>query len=163
MCRSLFMAVLLGLTAGPSQATNAWTHCLAEGEDASSRHYYFFRDSGTRIERVRWVWNGGCCSPPEVTDYNLHVPRQSGAVLVRHLTGERRDILNLVTGEETPLSLDREYVLVLPARSPETANTPVIMDRQQSTDLHNLIGILSMERPERPAEGCQPMEPEQES
>ena len=163
MYRSLFIAVVLGLAVGPSQAANAWTHCFAEGEDASSRHYYFFLDSGARTERVRWVWNGGCCNPPEVTDYNMHMPGQPGAIRVRHLTGERRDILNLVTGGETPLSLDREYLLALPARSPETAKTPVTLDRQQSTDLYNLIGILSMEKPERPAGGCQPMEPAQES
>lgn len=163
MYRSLLMAAALGLTAVPVQAANPWTHCIAEGEDATSRHYYFFLESGTRIERVRWVWNGGCCNPPEVTDYNLVVPRQPGAIQVRHMTGERPDILGLVTGEDAPLTLDREYVVHLTARSSETSGEPVTLDRRQSTDLYNLVSILSGERPERPPEGCQPIEPEAES
>lgn len=161
MYRSLFMAA--ALAAAPAQAADPWTHCLAEAEDAASRHYYFFLERGARVERVRWVRNGGCCNPPEVTDYNLLGPPQSGAIQVRHLTGERRDILDLVTGEDAPLALDREYVVHLTARSPETSGEPVTLDRQQSTDLYNLVSILSGERPDRPPEGCRPIEREMDS
>ncbi|MGY0613041.1 MULTISPECIES: hypothetical protein [unclassified Luteimonas] len=135
---------------------------MAEAEDSAGRHYYFFLDGGARIDRVRWVRNGGCCNRPEVTDYNLHVPRQSGAIQVRHLTGERQDILQLATGEDAALTLEREYVVTLPVRGPDPVKPTVALDRQQSSDLYNLVAILARERPERPPEGCQSMEREME-
>lgn len=162
MYRFLFTAAVLGLAAGPMQAATPWTHCVAEAEDSASRHYYFFLDGGAQIKRVRWVRNGGCCNRPEVTDYNLDVPRQSGAIQVRHLTGERQDILQLATGGNAPLTLEREYVVTLPVRGPDPVEPAITLDRQQTTDLYNLVSILAGERPERPPEGCQPIEREME-
>src|SRR5690606_26494791 len=70
MYRQILLAGALAVAATAAPAATPWTHCFAEGEDASSRHYYFFLDPGSGVERVRWVWNGGCCNPPEVTEFN---------------------------------------------------------------------------------------------
>lgn len=81
---------------------------------------------------------------------------------MRHLTGERQDIPELVVGRDTPLELEHEYTVTLPARTPEAAETAVTLDRQQATDLYNLIHVLAGERPERPIDGCPSIERDME-
>ncbi|NLB58459.1 MAG: hypothetical protein GX805_08365 [Gammaproteobacteria bacterium] len=158
MYRQILLAGALAVAATAAPAATPWTHCFAEGEDASSRHYYFFLDPGSGVERVRWVWNGGCCNPPEVTDYNLRLPGQSGAVQISHLNGERKDAPTLIRGGDAPLSLVRKYDLILSRTAP---NAPgLTLDAHQATDLNNLLNLLAGERPERPPEGCPTIERE---
>lgn len=155
MYQLLIAAAVLGLASDPSHAAAPWTHCRSEGEDATSHHYYFFVDRGAGIERVRWVWNGGCCNPPKVTDYTLRLPGQPGTIQVRHLTGEREDAPTLVTSANAPLALVREYTLTLSRTGPGAQ--ALTLDAHQATDVYNLLNLLGGERPEQSTEDCQPM------
>ena len=160
MYQVLIAVAALALATGSSYAAAPWTHCHAEGEDAASRHYYFFLDHGAQVERVRWVWNGGCCNPPEVTDYHLNLPGRPGTIQVRHLTGEREDVLTLITGGDALLTLVREHALTLARTAPKAPG--LALDAQQSTDLYNLLNLLGGERHERPSGGCPTIEREPE-
>ncbi len=67
-CLSLLLPCIAAMTLAQA-APGAWTHQSSEGEDATSAHYYFYSESGGKVDRVRWVWNGGAQHDPTVTDF----------------------------------------------------------------------------------------------
>ena len=125
----------------------AWTHFAMEGEDATSTHYYFFQSNGERVERIRWVWNGGAQNAPTVTEYLL----ESGKITIRHLVGKRDSVGALTAGKEAALELKSEYSITAKDSSQMLIPPPPdksLTDKQR-IDLMNLIDLLAKERKPR--------------
>jgi len=115
-----------------------WTYSVRDDEDGSSSHYYFFLSSGSRITRVRWVWNGGAQNPPTVRDYLV----EPGTITVRYLAGKRESVRALTSGREAELEVKNEYTVA-------TSNIgipPAALTDGQRRDLDTLISLLAMER-----------------
>lgn len=117
-----------------------WTYQSEEGEDATSTHYYFYRAKGERVDRVRWVWNGGAQNAPTVTDYSI----EKGKITIRHLEGERKSIPALIAGRDAELKLTREHSIEsrnIGERMLEAGFEKPLTKRQR-TDLTNLQQLL---------------------
>ena len=122
----------------------AWTHVAREGEDATSTHYYFYQSNGERVERIRWVWNGGAQNAPTVTEYIL----DSGKITIRKLVGKRDSVGALIAGKEASMELKEEYSITAKDSSQMLIPPPPdksLTDKQR-TDLMNLIDLLAKER-----------------
>jgi len=161
--KSILLAVTL-LAATPIFAADevAWTYKVVEGEDATSTHYYFYHSDGGRIDRVRWVWNGGAQNAPKVTEFILG----TGKFTIRHLVGKRESIPELIAGGEAPLEVKKEYSIVA-THEDEMLLPPApdkVLSEEQRVDLKNLIDLLACERkpfttkpePVGPSEGDKP-------
>ncbi|MDX1679820.1 MAG: hypothetical protein R3242_03720 [Akkermansiaceae bacterium] len=121
-----------------------WTHKGNEGEDASSHWYYFFKSNGDSIEHVRSVWNGGAQNPPDIIDYFI----DGSQIKIRHSTGKRDDLEDLIAGRETKLDLVNEYKIsskhaeaMLLAPDPDKP-----LNSDQRRDLANLLFLLAKDR-----------------
>lgn len=146
------LSIIIGflLLVFPCSAENVqWTHFAEEGEDATSAFHYYYQSNGESIQRVRMVWNGGAQNPPSVVDYLL----DSGKIIIRHLTGTREMIPDLIAGKDVGLELQREYSIS--RGSPDDMLLPSPPDKtltkEQRHDLGILIGLLAKDRKTIPA------------
>ena len=122
----------------------AWTHRAEEGEDATSHHYYFYQSNGESISHVRSVWNGGAQNPPKVVDYFI----DGSKIRIRHSTGVRAVVADLIAGREAKLELVSEYqirgehagAMLLPPPPEEN------LTADQRRDIANLIYLLAKHR-----------------
>ena len=122
-------------------AAEKWTYQVEQGEDATSTHYYFYHATGKSIDLVRWVWNGGAQNKPTVTDYQIG----AGKITIRHYTGKRESIPDLVSGRDAELTLTLEHVVT--AKDVESlflsATFKEPLTKRQRTDLKNLKDLLA--------------------
>lgn len=141
-CLSLLLPCIAAMTFAQA-APGAWTHQSSEGEDATSVHYYFYSESGGKIDRVRWVWNGGAQNDPTVTDF-LIGPDQ---ITIREYTGKRNALPELLRGGNESLVLVEENLVPTGGKSlGDLLKAPVSLPEDRKVDLENLEGILDQER-----------------
>ena len=125
-------------------AGSNWTHRAAEGEDASSAHFYFYQSNGESIQRVRWVWNGGAQNSPTVSEYVLGV----GKITIRQGQAKRENLNALVSGDDVAVRWTNEYSISTQAGDGmllPMAAAAELTDEQRK-DLKNLIDLLAKER-----------------
>ena len=65
------------------------------GEDATSGFYYLVYKSRREIRKIRSVWNGGCCQPPEVKDFYF---KDGSPVLCVKLSVNKRRLKAAIRG-----------------------------------------------------------------
>lgn len=140
---SPFLVVGLILLGFGFANASPWTHSASEGEDASSVHYYFFAEKEGKVERVRWVWNGGAQDDPTVTDF-LIGPE---SITIREFKGKRESLKSLVSGSDEGMVLDWESIIKTGGKPVgEVLKTAAGLSEENKVDLENLEGILSNDR-----------------
>ena len=70
------------------------------GEDASSGFYYFVYKSGSRVRKIRMVWNGGATDDPSAQDFYF---KDGSPVLYVELSGKRGQLAAVIRGRNTSL------------------------------------------------------------
>lgn len=123
-----------------------WTHLSMEGEDATSKHYYFYNSDIGSDYRVRWVWNGGAQNRPTVTDYIL----DSGKITIRHLVGDRDTISELILGGVAELELKEEYSIdsQYSVEERRLIDSKKPLTEKRKIDIENLADLLTRHREE---------------
>lgn len=139
----LQFTVWLATLAFAHGAPGIWTHHAYEGEDATSGHDYFYAEANGKVERVRWVWNGGAQDDPTVTDFLITADR----ITIREFVGKRSALANLLAGGDEGLVLKGEFHVETAGKSltdllKETSGLP----EERRIDLENLAGILDLDR-----------------
>ena len=131
---------LLGDSPNKVAPDTRWTHSWSAGEDATSTFYYFIQTSA----RVRILWNGGANSHPTIKDYFLN----GRDIRIVDRTADRKDIVALAQGKDTPWKNDSDYTLDCPdsSRILVPAKGDPNLSAKQRVDLYNLLIVLAEPR-----------------
>ena len=146
----ILSALVLGLFVTPLLADaphkvapgTPWTHSWPAGEDATSTFYYFIQ-TGSPCH-VRILWNGGASNPPAITDYFL----EGRFIRIVDRKTERKHLLDLVLGKDTPWKNTSDYKLDCPnsSRILVPAEGDGNLSAKQRVDLYNLLVVLAEPR-----------------
>lgn len=139
----LHLCVWLATVSFAHAAPGPWTHHAYEGEDATSGHDYFYAEANGKVERVRWIWNGGAQNDPTVTDFLITADR----VTIREWVGTRSSLPKLLAGGDEGLVLKEEFHVETGGKSlTDLLKDDSGLPEERRIDLENLASILDLDR-----------------